>query len=156
MCPLCNSQQSSSMIRRPRSINAACAVHTQAANVDWQFSEADMTDPYHNPDALPSSTIDAIITRLEERGRHPFFLSAINQYVAILERDRKLSILELGCGTGVVMRYVETLVHPTSVLRAADISEQFLQGTHTFPCMMLRRASLPLQLQETVCRRRRE
>ena len=115
-----------------------------------------MTDPYHNPDALPSSTIDAIITRLEERGRHPFFLSAINQYVAILERDRKLSILELGCGTGVVMRYVETLVHPTSVLRAADISEQFLQGAHTFPCTMLRRASLPLQLQETVCRRRRE
>jgi SAM-dependent methyltransferase len=87
-----------------------------------------MTDPYHNPDALPSSTIEAIITRLEERGRHPFFLSAINQYVATLERDRKLSVLELGCGTGVVIRHVETLVHPTCILRAADISEQFLQG----------------------------
>jgi SAM-dependent methyltransferase len=87
-----------------------------------------MTDPYHNPDALSASTIDAIITRLEERGRHPFFLAAINQYVGILERDRKLSILELGCGTGVVIRYVETLVHPSCVLRAADISEQFLQG----------------------------
>jgi hypothetical protein len=89
-----------------------------------------MSDPYHNPDALPPSTIEAIITRLEERGRHPFFLAAINQYAAVLERDRKLSILELGCGTGVVIRHIETLVHPSSVLRAADISEQFLQGSH--------------------------
>jgi hypothetical protein len=114
-----------------------------------------MTDPYHNPDSLPASTIDAIITRLEERGRHPFFLAAINQYVAILERDRKLSILELGCGTGVVMRYVETLVHPTSVLRAADISEQFLQGAHV-PSRMPTVISHYAQLQETAFRRRHE
>lgn len=116
---------------------------------------AGMTDPYHNPDSLPASTIDAIITRLEERGRHPFFLAAINQYVAILERDRKLSILELGCGTGVVMRYVETLVHPTSVLRAADISEQFLQGAHV-PCRMPTVISQYAQLRETAFRRRHE
>lgn len=87
-----------------------------------------MTDPYHNPDALPPATIDAIITRLEERGRHPFFLQAINQYASALERDRKLSVLELGCGTGVVIRHIETLLHPSSALRAADISLQFLQA----------------------------
>jgi hypothetical protein len=94
---------------------------------------SEMSDPYHNPDALPPSTIEAIITRLEERGRHPFFLAAINQYAAVLERDRKLSILELGCGTGVVIRHIETLVHPSSVLRAADISEQFLQCSPPSP-----------------------
>jgi hypothetical protein len=99
-------------------MGVACAIQTAVG----------MSDPYHNPDALPSHTVDAIIARMEERGRHPFFLAAINQYVATLERDRKISILELGCGTGVVIRHIETLVHPTSVLRAADISMQFLQG----------------------------
>ena len=116
-----------------------------------------MTDPYHNPDALPSSTIDAIITRLEERGRHPFFLAAINQYVSVLERDRKLCVLELGCGTGVVMRHVETLVHPTCVLRAADISAQFLQGAwvnhRQLDCVCL--TMLCLQLPKTAWLKRR-
>jgi SAM-dependent methyltransferase len=121
-----------SAVRRPHRAAAAAFVGAKnqvarSAAVRFGTSRA-MTDPYNNPDALPSATIDAIITRLEERGRHPFFLAAINEYAAVLERDRKLSILELGCGTGVVIRHIETLVHPSSALRAADISLQFLQG----------------------------
>jgi hypothetical protein len=88
----------------------ALPVHCKAAVLPVHCKvDVGMSDPYHNPDALPSHTVDAIIARMEERGRHPFFLAAINQYVATLERDRKISILELGCGTGVGISGFRTL-----------------------------------------------
>lgn len=91
-----------------------------------------MPDPYLNVDGLKPETTEAIITRLEERGCHPFFLSAINSYAAALPRDRKLNILELGCGTGVVLRHVETIVDSSCELIGADISEKLLAAARTY------------------------
>jgi SAM-dependent methyltransferase len=89
-----------------------------------------MPDPYLNVDGLKPETTEAIITRLEERGCHPFFLSAINSYAAVLPH-RKLNILELGCGTGVVLRHVETIVDSSCELIGADISEKLLAAART-------------------------
>lgn len=85
-----------------------------------------MPDPYTNPDAQPESAIRAMITRLEERGRHGGFLRMISNYVKTLPNDRPLTVLDLGCGTGVVIRQLAEALHPSSILHGADVSAELL------------------------------
>ncbi len=86
-----------------------------------------MPDPYANPDSHPETTIQAMATRLEERGRHAGFLRMIRRYAARLPADRPLTVLDLGCGTGVVIRQLSETLHPASVLHGADVSEGLLR-----------------------------
>jgi ubiquinone/menaquinone biosynthesis C-methylase UbiE len=86
-----------------------------------------MPDPYTNPDAQPESAVHAMITRLEERGRHSGFLRMIRRYVATLPSDKPLTVLDLGCGTGVVIRQLAEALHPSSVFHGADISAELLR-----------------------------
>ncbi|MFT4177601.1 MAG: methyltransferase domain-containing protein [Luteolibacter sp.] len=86
-----------------------------------------MPDPYSNPDAQPESSIQAMATRLEERGRHAAFLKMIRDYASSLPDDRPLTVLDLGCGTGVVIRQLAGHLHPSSVLHGADISAELLK-----------------------------
>lgn len=87
-----------------------------------------MPDPYTNPDALPESSINAMITRLEERGKHHAFVRMIQAYVNTVPKDRALTVLDLGCGTGVVIREMLHRLHERSVFHGADISLAFLKA----------------------------
>ncbi len=87
-------------------------------------------DPYTNPDAQPQETIQAMATRLEERGQHPAFLEFINAYASDIPNDRPIRLLEIGCGTGVVLRHLKTKAHGDSVFTGADISEKLLATAH--------------------------
>jgi ubiquinone/menaquinone biosynthesis C-methylase UbiE len=86
-----------------------------------------MPDPYTNPDAQPESAVQVMITRLEERGRHSGFHRMIRDYVTTLPTNKPLTVLDLGCGTGVVVRQLAEALHPTSVLHGADISAELLR-----------------------------
>ncbi len=86
-----------------------------------------MPDPYTNPDAQPESAIQAMITRLEERGRHSDFLRMIRNYVKTLPTDRALTVLDLGCGTGVVIRQLAETLHLSSIFHGADVSAELLR-----------------------------
>ncbi len=68
-----------------------------------------------------------MITRLEERGRHNRFLRMIGKYVDTLPKDRPLTVLDLGCGTGVVIRQLASRLHPGSALHGADVSLELLK-----------------------------
>ena len=85
-----------------------------------------MKDPYSDPDSQEAVTLEAMITRLEERGQHPRFASMVERYASSLPQDRPLKVLEIGCGTGVILRQVAKSLHPDSVLHGADISQSFL------------------------------
>ncbi len=85
-----------------------------------------MPDPYLNPDALPESTLTAMSTRLEERGQHAGFLKMMDRYLSTLPTDRPLRVLDLGTGTGVVLRRLAEKLHPDSELHGADISNNLL------------------------------
>jgi ubiquinone/menaquinone biosynthesis C-methylase UbiE len=89
-------------------------------------------DPYANPDQQADSTVQAMITRLEERGHHPVFARMIDQYVNDIPADRPLTVLDLGCGTGVVVRCMEQRLHPAAVLHGADISQRLLEAACRF------------------------
>ena len=69
-----------------------------------------------------------MVTRLEERGNHPEFQRMIDDYSTMLDKDVPLSVLDLGCGTGVVIRNLEKKLHPQSVLYGVDISQKLLDA----------------------------
>lgn len=83
-------------------------------------------DPYNDPDSQADTTLQAMMTRLEERGRHSEFSRMIHNYALTLPQDRPLTVLDLGCGTGVVIRQLAEILHPSSTLHAADVSNSFL------------------------------
>ena len=90
-----------------------------------------LTDlPYLSDLLCADATIDAMAKRLEERGQHEKFSEMIFSYVEKTLSslpDRPLCILDLGCGTGVVIRSFLQRVHPESLLHGADISNKLLQ-----------------------------
>lgn len=85
-----------------------------------------VTDPWLDPDSQAEATRAAMITRLEERGRHAAFARMMRTYIATLPRDRALTVLDLGCGTGVVARELLAALHPGSVVHGADVSQGLL------------------------------
>ena len=85
-------------------------------------------DPYSDPDAQAEATLEAMATRLEERGQHPRFLRMIDKYARTLAADQPLQVLDLGTGTGVVIRQLAQLLHPESILYGADISQRLLDA----------------------------
>lgn len=84
-------------------------------------------DPWSNPDGQNEATFRAMATRLEERGRHPRFAAMIKRYVETLPRQRPLTVLDLGCGTGVVARHLAEWLDDGSKIHAADVSAGFLR-----------------------------
>ncbi len=86
-----------------------------------------MPDPYTNPDAQSEAATQAMITRLEERGRDSRFLRMIRKYSATLPRDEPLTVLDLGCGTGVVVRQLAEVLHASSTLHGGDVSAVLLK-----------------------------
>ena len=85
-------------------------------------------DPYLDPDNQPETTLQAIVTRLEERSRHPAFRAFTEDYAATIPSTHPISLLDLGCGTGAVLRLLEGLLHPNATLTGADISEKILSA----------------------------
>ncbi len=83
-------------------------------------------DPYTDPDAQPETTLQAMITRLEERGENATFQQMIDAYAGSLPTDQPLRVLDVGCGTGVVIRRLEKLLHKDSILHGADVSQGLL------------------------------
>lgn len=85
-----------------------------------------MPDPYNDPDSQFGTAIQAMITRLEERGRHAGFRGMIDRYIRTIPSDRPQTILDLGCGTGVVTRLLAEAAHPDSAVHGADVSGELL------------------------------
>ena len=86
-----------------------------------------MSDPYTDPDGQAKATIQAMITRLEERGKHEGFSQMIRDYIDRLDKERPLAVLDLGCGTGVVARELERMLHSSSRVHGADVSNELLR-----------------------------
>jgi ubiquinone/menaquinone biosynthesis C-methylase UbiE len=61
-------------------------------------------DAYCFINDLDASTIEGLIARLEFRGKDPTFIQMRDAYLAQLALSPTAHILELGCGTGVVLR----------------------------------------------------
>ena len=61
-------------------------------------------DVYGMTDKLGDDILDVIATRLESRGKHPFFKKMMHEYFDAMDVDSAQRVLDLGCGTGVAAR----------------------------------------------------
>jgi 2-polyprenyl-3-methyl-5-hydroxy-6-metoxy-1,4-benzoquinol methylase len=61
-------------------------------------------DPYGTTNQLNETVLQAIVTRLEARGNHPFFARMLYEYLDAMQIDAAHTVLDIGCGTGVVAR----------------------------------------------------
>jgi ubiquinone/menaquinone biosynthesis C-methylase UbiE len=63
-------------------------------------------DVYRITDKLDDSTLDALISRLEARGKHPRFIAMMQEYFDAMNIDAAATVLDVGCGTGVASRAI--------------------------------------------------
>src|SRR3712207_1982516 len=77
---------------------------------------------------MDEQTLGVIATRLEARGRHPFFLRAIDEYMSELARAGAETVLDLGCGTGVAARAVARRPEVRGPITAIDISAHLVEA----------------------------
>src|SRR5262245_52174831 len=80
-------------------------------------------DVYGRTFQLDQQTLEVIAARLEARGRHPFFIQAIEAYIVRLALSGTERVLDFGCGTGIVARTVAKRIGFTGDIAAIDISD---------------------------------
>ena len=79
-------------------------------------------DVYGKTDKLGDDVLDVIATRLEARGRHPFFDKVLSEYLAHLNLASARSVLDMGCGTGVATRAIARYPGFTGKVTGIDLS----------------------------------
>ena len=65
-------------------------------------------DPYATTDWVDDTVLQAIVTRLEARRNHPLFARMMRDYLDAMHIDTAATVLDMGCGTGVVARTIAT------------------------------------------------
>lgn len=63
-------------------------------------------DPYRKTDTLDDSLLKVLVTRLEARGKHPYFMKILQEYLDAMHIDEAQKVLDMGCGTGVASRFI--------------------------------------------------
>lgn len=79
-------------------------------------------DVYGMTDKLDDSILDVIVTRLEARGKHPFFLEALQDYLEVMDIGSAGTVLDMGCGTGVATRAIAQYPGFTGKVTGTDLS----------------------------------
>ena len=72
------------------------------------------------------ATLERFIERLEFRGTDPAFAGYRDAYLELIDLPRAASVLDLGCGTGVVARALAAREEFTGTVTAVDQSPHFI------------------------------
>ena len=101
-------------------------------------------DPWQKPDSQSDDVLNAMMTRLEDRGDNHRFRQMILDYLEHIPSDKPIRILDLGCGTGVVTREIRNHVHKESEVTGADVSARMLEkAAQLAPDMSIKWAQVP-------------
>ena len=84
-------------------------------------------DPYGRTHQMDQQALAAIAARLEARGKHPFFIRVIDDYLDALGLLGTEALLDLGCGTGVAARVIARRTEGTRAITAIDISAHLIE-----------------------------
>lgn len=83
-------------------------------------------DPYRVADQVDATLLEMMASRLEERGRDARFLGMIDDYLAATRISEATTVLDLGCGTGVVARRIARRKDFTGQITGVDLSPQLI------------------------------
>lgn len=81
-----------------------------------------MTDPYRISNKLPESILSELVVRLEARGRNPIFKAMLENHLKIMNIDSMKSVLDMGCGTGVIAKAIAKRDTFSGTIIGIDIS----------------------------------
>lgn len=84
-------------------------------------------DVYGRAFEMDGPTLAAIAARMEARGKHPFVASVIDEYMAGLIQSPSDTVLDLGCGTGVVARTIAQRPEMQGTVTAIDVSAHLVE-----------------------------
>lgn len=78
------------------------------------------------------ATRERFIERLELRGKDPTFVAYREAYLELIDLPRAATVLDLGCGTGVVARAIAARDGFTGTVTGIDLSDDFIATAETF------------------------
>jgi 2-polyprenyl-3-methyl-5-hydroxy-6-metoxy-1,4-benzoquinol methylase len=84
---------------------------------------------------IEESALTVMVERLESRAKHPFFRGVIADYLGGLELNRISSVLEIGCGTGVVSRALAGRPGFRGTITATDVSPHLIDAARRYAQM---------------------
>jgi SAM-dependent methyltransferase len=79
-------------------------------------------DPYGRTDRLDESLLEVLVTRLEARGKHPYFERMLAEYLDVMRIETTQAVLDMGCGTGVASRALARRPEFTGKVTGIDLS----------------------------------
>jgi SAM-dependent methyltransferase len=78
------------------------------------------------------ATRERFIERLELRGKDPTFVAYREAYLELIDLPRTATVLDLGCGTGVVARAIAARDGFAGTVTGIDLSDDFIATAETF------------------------
>ena len=79
-------------------------------------------DVFSKTDRLDADTLDALAAGLEAHTRHPAFADMLTEYLDAMQIAPSASVLDLGCGTGLVARAIARHASFTGSVAGIDLS----------------------------------
>jgi ubiquinone/menaquinone biosynthesis C-methylase UbiE len=79
-------------------------------------------DLFGKTDQLDAATLDALVARFEARGKHAAFAEMLTEYLDAMQITPSASVLDLGCGTGLVARAIARHASFTGSVAGIDLS----------------------------------
>jgi ubiquinone/menaquinone biosynthesis C-methylase UbiE len=63
-------------------------------------------DLFSKTDQLDAAALEAMVVRFEARGKHPAFANMLSEYLDAMQIAPAATVLDVGCGTGLVARAI--------------------------------------------------
>ncbi len=89
-------------------------------------------DPWSKTDQLEEANLASIVQRLESRAKHPQFAGMLLEYLEAMEIDSRETVLDLGCGTGMVSRKIAAREGFSGTVLGIDLSPYLVRAAATF------------------------
>ena len=89
-------------------------------------------DPYRFVNELDEATAQRLINRLESRAKDKAFTRLFDKYAAKLNLPPSARVLKVGCGTGVIVRFLARRNDFSGKVIGVDHSSVFIDAAHRF------------------------
>jgi 2-polyprenyl-3-methyl-5-hydroxy-6-metoxy-1,4-benzoquinol methylase len=117
-----------SRIRRSETITWVNTVMHQDTDTSFKGSRMSAMDIFGMTDKLGDRMLDVMITRLEACGQHPIFRKMLQDYLEAMTIDSAQTVLDMGCGTGIVARTIADRAGFSGTIVGIDLSAYLLEA----------------------------